>query len=102
MNESNDGNKVSEFCACRLAVSVGLVWGMCCGLLAVITIFTEDYGHRMVEVIGSIYWGYKPASWFAVLAGFVWAFLDGFVGVLIILGVYHLLKRHGCCCCKSK
>jgi len=91
-----------RFCACRLAVAVGLVWGLGLFLLGVITIYSEMYGNRFIEVMGSIYKGYAPETWNGALWGLLWGFVDGFVAVLIIVGVYMLLNKWGGCCCTGK
>ncbi|MEE9211449.1 MAG: hypothetical protein V3U29_02225 [Phycisphaeraceae bacterium] len=100
MNGETNNTK-TRLCACRLALVVGIVWGLACGVLGVITIFTVTYGHQMVEVLGSIYWGYRPDSWVGALWGLAWGFVEGFIGTLIIVGLYNGLGRcwSRCCCC---
>ena len=82
-------------CVCCLAAAVGLVWGLSALGMGVVTIYTETYAHKMVEVLGSIYPGYEPGSWAGAFIGLAWAFGDGFIGTWIIVGVYRLFS--GCC-----
>ena len=85
---------------CALALAAAILWGLGCGVLGVITIYTETYGHRIVELLGNVSWGYKPASWLGALIGLLWAFLDGFVGTLILVWLYNGFTRLcGPTCC---
>ncbi|MHC4716834.1 MAG: hypothetical protein ACYS5V_07690, partial [Planctomycetota bacterium] len=59
------------------------------------TIYTETYAREMVEVLGSIYYGYRPGSWAGAFVGLAWGVGDGFIGTLIIVSLYNLLA--GCC-----
>jgi hypothetical protein len=61
MSDANDSCGV-RLCACRAGFAVGIVWGLGCALLGLVTIFTERYAHDFVEVLGSIYWGFRRQS----------------------------------------
>jgi hypothetical protein len=99
--DMSTGQLVGRFCACRLAVAIGFVWALGVLLLGVVTMFTDSYGHEMVKVIGSVYWGYEPGSFIGALAGGVFGFVDAFIGTLLVLLVYKALMG-GCCCCAKK
>jgi hypothetical protein len=90
-------------CPCRLALAIGIGWALCVLGMGIATVYTKTYAHEMVELIGSIYYGYHPGSWSAAFIGMAWAFADGFVGTLIFAGLYWLLGRcaGGKCCRKS-
>jgi hypothetical protein len=86
--------------ACRIALAIALVWALALLIMAVVTDHTAAYGHKLVEVIGSIYWGYGP-GWGPGLVGMAWGFADAFIGTLIIVWVYHLLGGGGKACCST-
>ena len=87
-------------CPCRLALAVGIVWGLGVFLLGAITTCTETYGHKAVKVLGSIYCGYRPASWGGAFFGLLWGFAHGFIVAAVVTGLYALLNRTGGCCCR--
>jgi len=81
--------------ACSMAVVVAAVWGLCVWGMGVATVYTKTYGWDFVNVLGSIYYGYGPGSWAKAWIGLAWGVGDGFIGTLIIVGLYNLLNR--CC-----
>jgi len=80
----------NRFSAWRLALTLGIVWGVGLGMLGAVTTYTETYGHRLIEVLGSIYWGYD-STWRGALVGTGWGFLDAFIGTLIAAWIYRRL-----------
>ena len=80
--------------ACRVALAIAIVWAPALLIMAVVTSYTAEYGHKLVEVIGSVYYGYGP-GWGPGLIGMAWGFADAFIGILIIVWIYHLLGRGG-------
>ncbi|NIA21695.1 MAG: hypothetical protein GWP05_06960 [Anaerolineaceae bacterium] len=90
MEQSGNSGRIR---ALPLATALGIVWGMAMFLSGVATIYTDHYARKMVEVFGSIYWGYVPGSWTGALLGLVLGFADAFVGTLIIIGLYRLFCR---------
>ena len=94
-------NMVLKLCACRAALAGGIVSGLAFGLLGVVTLFTETYGHRMVGVIGNVLCGYVPNSRSGVAWGLLWGFVAGFIGMLLIVGLYNCLCGCGSCCRKA-
>jgi len=97
MNGS-DKTPVVKLCACRLAVAAGLLWGVGLLMMGIVTTYTDTYGQKFVDVFASIYWGYE-ASWGGAFLGLGWGFLDGFIGMLILIGLYNLFASRGSCCC---
>jgi hypothetical protein len=85
------------FSATRLALTLGIIWGLGLGVLGVVTIYTEIYGHRFVELFGNIYWGYR-STWPGAAIGTGWGFLDAFVGTMVATWLYRCLGR---CCAKG-
>jgi len=93
---SSNGNKNGQVSAWRLSLAVGVVWGLCMLLMGIAGAYTETYAHRMIEVMGSIYYGYCP-GWAGAFIGLAWGFADAFIGTLIILALYRLLT-----CCRAR
>ena len=91
MESSQTGSGVK---ALPLAAAIGIVWGLGVMGCAIAAAYTTSYAHKMVDVVASVYPGYGP-SWAGALRGLGWGVIDGFVGTLIILGVYRLLVL--CC-----
>ena len=90
--------KPALLCCCRLALAVGIVWGLGLVVLGAIAMATGEWCDKAVEVLGSVYWGFA-ATGKGLLLGLLWGFGDGFIGTLIIVGLYNLLCRVGRCCC---
>ena len=86
--------------ACRIALAIAIVWAPAVLILGVATGYTATYGHKLVEVVGSVYYGYGP-GWGPALVGMAWGFADAFIGVLIIAWIYNLLGRRGKGCCSN-
>lgn len=91
-----------QMCLCRLALAVGLTWGLGCFLVGVATIYAETYGRRFVGVMGSIYPGYAAGTWSGAGLGLLWGAMDGFFAVLVVAIIYRLLSVGGHCCCAGQ
>jgi len=83
---------------CWIALAIAIVWVPALLILAVVADHTAEYGHKLVEVIGSVYWGYGP-GWGSGLVGAAWGFADAFIGTVIVVWIYNLLSRGGTRCC---
>ena len=90
--------KPALLCGCRLAVAVGVVWGLGLVILGAIAMASESWCHQAVDVLGNVYLGFE-ASIGGLAIGFLWGLADGFIGTAIIVGLYNLFCRAGCCCC---
>ena len=80
-------------------VSLGLAFGILWSIsLVIVTILAMlyAYGTPFVALLGSVYIGYE-ATLLGTLIGAVWAFLDGFIGGLLLAWLYNLCLS---CCCK--
>jgi len=86
--------------ACRIALAIAIVLAPALLIMAVVTSYTAEYGHKLVEVIGSVYYGYGP-GWGPGLVGMAWGFADAFIGTLIIVWIYNLLGRGGKAGCSA-
>jgi hypothetical protein len=95
---NSETGSTTKFSAVRLALTLGIIWSLGLGMLGAATIYTETYGHRFVQVFGSIYWGYG-STWLGTLIGMGWGFLDAFIGTLIAVWLYQCL---GSCSTKTE
>ena len=96
MADKESGN--SRLRALPLALTLGIVWGAALLLMGIVTVYTDQYGHKFVEVCGSIYHGYGPGHG-AAFIGLAWGFADAFIGTLIIVWLYRLICKCCNCCC---
>ncbi len=76
--------------AFRLALTLGIVWGISVLLLGIVTMHTNWYAHEAVEVLRNVYYGYG-SSWEGAAIGLAWGFGDAFFGTLIVTVVYNVL-----------
>ncbi|HUY69359.1 MAG TPA: bacteriophage holin [Alphaproteobacteria bacterium] len=73
-----------------LGVAIGVVWALYvlgAGLCAM-----WGWGVDLVNVLGSLYVGYKASIPGAIIGG-VWAFADGFVAGVVIAWVYNKVAK---------
>ena len=73
------------------ALAGSLLWGgaiLLLGLLAT----SLGYGLKMVEVLGSVYLGYN-ATLLGTFIGTVWALVDMFVGIYILIWLYEKIVK---------
>ena len=84
---------------CALGIAVGVAWAL--GVLVVgISSLLFGYGVEIVKIFSSMYIGFV-ATPVGVLIGTLWAFIDGFIGGVIIGFVYNkVLKSHYCKMCR--
>jgi hypothetical protein len=71
-----------------LALAMGVTWGA--GVLVLGLIGAVGWGRAMVDVLGSLYLGFRPTPLGSVIGG-VWAFVDGAVGGAIVAWLYNRL-----------
>lgn len=77
----------------RSAAALGLALGIACGLYMLLIGLAAAYlnwGRELVDVVGSLYIGYK-ATLAGSFIGLGWAFIDGFIGGFIIAWLYNWL-----------
>lgn len=99
MNATNDTPAITQLCACRLGLAAGIVWGLGMFLLGIITMFSNSYGHVMVQTMRSVYPGYAPDSFGGAVLGLIWGLIDGFICVTVAVLLYNAMARFGKCCC---
>ncbi len=83
-----------KLCPWALAFALGITWAIGIFIMGIVA-WQWGWGNDMVRVISSIYHGFEPTFWGSVL-GAIWAFVDWFIGGLIIGWVYNLCVSCGC------
>ena len=83
--------------ALSLGLTLGIIWGLGMFLTGLLATWCEAWGHKFVEVMGSIYIGFEP-TYLGSVIGLAWGFVDAFIGGLIIAWIYNCFLR---CCCKG-
>lgn len=74
----------------KLAIATGSIWAV--GVLILGWVAGSGWGMKFVEVLSSLYIGYGPSFWGAVIGG-VWAFFDGAIGGALVAWVYNIAKK---------
>jgi len=72
-------------------LSLGFALGIACAIYALfigVVAWLFGWGITVVEVLSSLYIGYDATFWGAII-GTIWAFVDGFIGGVIIGWVYN-------------
>jgi len=72
------------------AIAFGVSWSVGMLFLGWVSIF--GWGTKLVEVMSSLYIGYKP-SFLGGVIGAIWGFVDGAIWGAIIAFVYNLIVR---------
>lgn len=73
-----------------LGVGIGAMWAIsvfACGITAMF-----GWGTALVDTLSSLYIGYA-ATLIGAVIGAIWAFVDGYIGGVIIAWVYNRLAR---------
>ncbi|MDY6863307.1 MAG: bacteriophage holin [Thermodesulfobacteriota bacterium] len=83
MAEKNNLNILS------LGLSLGITWAAGIFFLGIMA-WLLDWGTAIVEISSALYIGYK-ATPLGIMIGTVWAFVDGFIGGVIIAWLYNKL-----------
>ena len=90
----------NKLCAGRLGFALGLIWGVAMFLLALSTLWL-GYGAEWVKLMASVYIGFAPTPFGAVI-GFFFGFVDFFVFGFLIALIYNCCCPKQCCPHKSK
>lgn len=69
-----------------LAIALGVSWGA--GIVLLGLAGSIGWGRPLVDVLGSVYLGYRP-SFTGSLIGGLWAFFDGALGGIAIAWLYN-------------
>lgn len=89
LGESRKEERIVRLNVFALALAGAITYAFCLLCLGWAAWFL-DWGNILVETIGSLYLGYAPTLVGAVI-GAVWAFVDGFIGLLIFGLIYNWL-----------
>jgi hypothetical protein len=73
-----------------LAVGLGVSWGICMLFFGLVSI--SGWGVKFVEIMSSVYIGFKPGFLGGVIGG-IWGFIDGAIGGAIIAFVYNAIAK---------
>lgn len=73
-----------------MALSIGIVWSALIFLSAFMAML--GWAVDMVDVLGSLYIGYQ-ATFAGAIIGALWAFIDGYVGGLIVVWLYNKFAK---------
>lgn len=73
-----------------LGLACGILWAVCCICLGIMAMF--NWGNSLVDVLGSMYIGYKPGILGAVIGG-IWAFFDAGIGGVVIAWLYNRFAK---------
>ncbi len=73
-----------------LGLSLGIVWSALIFLSAIVAMF--GWADEIVRVFGSLYIGYAPTVIGAII-GAVWAFVDAFIGGVLIAWLYNKFAK---------
>jgi len=87
------GSHGHKLCAGKLALALGLVWGVSVFLLGLSTMWF-GYGAAWVRLLASVYIGFTP-TFFGSIIGLIYGFVDFFVFGFVVALVYN-------CCCSGR
>ncbi len=73
-----------------LAVALGVAWAICVLFVGWASMF--GWGTKFVEMMASVYIGFAP-TFFGAVIGAGWAFVDGAIGGAIIAFVYNAVAK---------
>src|ERR1700730_12141779 len=89
----------SRLCCVSFGFALGVIAALGALILALIGAFS-DYGHLMIQVLGTVYKGYSP-TFVGGIIGIFWGLVDGFVTGFLFAWLYN--KCILCCWkCKEK
>lgn len=72
-----------------LGIALGLVWAISMFFVG-LTAWLYSWGNTFVDMMGSIYVGYKPTM-VGSFYGAIFGFIDGFIGGVLIAWFYNLV-----------
>ena len=77
-----------------LSLTVGIFWSAAILVVAVANLIWPNYGGAFLELIASIYPGYRPGPTVGqVVTGALYGFVDGAIGGFLFGWLYNLLSR---------
>ncbi len=88
---STEKTRLSVF---SFGLALGITWAIGMFFLGLMA-WLFDWGVPVVLIMSSMYLGFAPTFWGSVL-GALWAFVDWFIGGIIIAWIYNMCIRCGC------
>lgn len=81
-----------KLCPFSFGLAVGITWAIAVLIMGWIAAGTAGWSKPMVELLGSVYYGYKPGFAGGVV-GAVLGLIDGFIGGFILAWIYNLCLK---------
>jgi hypothetical protein len=76
-----------------LAITAAIIWGLAMLMVGLANLVFPDYGIHFLEVIGSVYPGYRPGTGVtSVIIGSLYGAVDAGIGGAIFAWLYNLVK----------
>lgn len=72
-------------------LSVGMIWGLAMFTLGLINT-GDHWGSGIVEVMSTLYIGYKPTVLGSIIGG-IWGFLDAGIGGVVVAWLYNKIAK---------
>jgi hypothetical protein len=77
-----------------LAIALGIIWGAAVFLVASVNLFWPNYGAQLLELLASIYPGYKGTSTFAsVITVTLYSIVDAALLGVVLGWLYNRIAR---------
>ena len=77
-----------------LAITTAIIWGSAILIVGIANLVFPGYGINFLEVVGSIYPGYKPGTGFAsVIIGALYGAVDAGIAAAIFAWLYNLITK---------
>jgi hypothetical protein len=75
-----------------LGLAAGIVWGAVVLIVALANLIWPDYGRAFLDLVASVYPGYRPGSGLgSVITGTLYGLVDGAIGGALFGWLYNLL-----------
>ena len=69
-------------------LACGATWALGIVVLALLSLFLQDYGNSIISLLSTVYRGYRPTIPGALI-GAIWGFIDGFIGGYVFAWLYN-------------
>ena len=76
-----------------MGLALGIIWSLSFLSFCMLYTYTGYYGLGVIEALSGLYIGFEITSYVGILIGVAWAFLDAFLGGLILAFLYNLFVR---------
>lgn len=77
-----------------LTITAAVLWGLCFFFVSVINYLWPPYGKAFLEIMSSVYPGYKTLGTVgSVIIGTLYALLDGAIGGVLFAWIYNALAE---------